>query len=328
MLFAVGGGGIHALETALDRDARWRFVQALIDLEIRERGSDHAPGILLRRRTLAGQLHCLGPSGRETRPGPGGHAAGRRIVLRGLASAGVGSGRRGVSCLSPGGPSGYGSTTDGRADSREHQLRRYRGAARGQPALLRATGDGRRRRPAQFRRRARQHAGRPVAPCHPTPRQLPRAQGGGRRPRRRWPIRTDHSAARLQHRPLSVARLLEKEPRHVQARGLLARRPVPLAARHGLVHRGRHVVRAVRRRTTSTATAKPKSTARAAKATRANRRGTSRPGRSGCTSSTGRPAKSSRRSPGFRGCRRSATTTTSAATCSPSPISTAGGRIC
>ncbi len=202
---------------------------------------------LFRRRTHAVQLHRLGPSGRETRPGPGGHAASRRIVLRGLAFAGVGSGRRGVSRLSPGGPSGYGSTTDGRADAREHQLCRYRGAARGQPELLRATGDGRWRRPAQFRRRARQHAGRPVAPCHPTPRQLPHAQGGCRRPRRRWPIRTGHPAARLQHRPVSVARLLEEEPRHVQARGLLARRPVPLAARHGLVHRGWYVVRAVRR---------------------------------------------------------------------------------
>ena len=35
------------------------------------------------------------------------------------------------------GPSGHGPTTDGRARSREHQLRRCRGAARGPPALLR-----------------------------------------------------------------------------------------------------------------------------------------------------------------------------------------------
>ena len=168
-------------------------------------------------------------------------------LLRGLASAGVGPGRRGVSRLSPDGPGGRCPPTDGRARAREHQLRRCGGADRGQPALLRPPRDGRRRRPAQPRGRARRHAGRRIAHRHPTARRLPHAQGGGRRPGRRRPIRTDHPAARLQHGPVSVARLLEEEPGHLQARSLLARRPVPLAARHGLVHRGGHVVRAVRR---------------------------------------------------------------------------------
>ena len=69
-------------------------------------------------------------------------------------------------------------------------------------------------------------------------------QSGSRRPRRRWTIRFRHQTAGEKHR--SRRRVLESVARHLQDRGLLERRNLPLAAGPRLGDRAGHLVFALR----------------------------------------------------------------------------------